>query len=89
MGGTVAGGLKARETMYKLHGRDFYANIGRIGGKNGHTGGFASNPELAKRAGSVGGKRSKRGKAERDSQGRAIRKDGELYERYKTRSFYQ
>lgn len=86
MGDTVAGGLKARETMYKLHGRDYYANIGRIGGRNGHTGGFASNPELAKKAGSIGGQRGKRGKALRDKQGRAITKDGELY---KSRSFYK
>lgn len=35
------------------------------GGKNGHTGGFASNPELAKMAGAKGGRISKRGKAKK------------------------
>ena len=61
MSGTIAGGRKARETNYKRHGEDFYRNIGRIGGKLGTTGGFASNPELAKVAGAKGGKRSRRG----------------------------
>lgn len=48
MAGTRTGGLKARETNYQIHGRDFYREIGRKGGRNGHTGGFASNPKLAK-----------------------------------------
>lgn len=61
MAGTKAGGQKARETNYAKYGSDFYRNIGRIGGRNGHTGGFASNPELAKIAGSKGGKISRRG----------------------------
>lgn len=42
---------------------DFYRRIGRIGGRNGHGGGFAANRELAKRAGAIGGKISKRGPA--------------------------
>lgn len=46
MSGTKAGGLKARETNLRKQGKDFYRRIGRIGGKNGHTGGFASNPDL-------------------------------------------
>lgn len=62
MSGTKSGGLKARETNYKTHGIDFYREIGRKGGQNGHTGGFASNPELAKIAGAKGGKISKRGR---------------------------
>lgn len=65
MAGTKSGGIKTRETMYKKHGKDFYREIGRIGGQNGHTGGFAANRELAKIAGSKGGKISKRGKARR------------------------
>jgi len=69
MSGTKAGGIKTRETMYQRHGKDFYRKIGRIGGKNGHTGGFASDPELAKRAGAKGGKISKRGKARRTEDG--------------------
>ena len=44
MAGTKAGGLKAREANYKNFGKDYYRNIGRKGGQNGHTGGFAANP---------------------------------------------
>lgn len=61
MAGTKIGGMKAREANYRRHGKDFYKKIGAIGGKNGHTGGFAANPELARRAGSKGGRISKRG----------------------------
>lgn len=61
MSGTRAGGLKARDTNLRKQGKDFYHRIGRIGGKNGHTGGFANNPELARRAGAKGGKISRRG----------------------------
>lgn len=67
MSGTKAGGLKASITNIKLHGSDFYKRIGAIGGKNGHTGGFASNRELAREAGRKGGKASKRGPAKRHS----------------------
>lgn len=63
MSGTRAGGLKAFKTNLKKYGKDFYSNIGRKGGKNGHTGGFASNPELARIAGARGGRRSRRGPA--------------------------
>ena len=63
MAGTKEGGRKARKTNYERHGKDFYARIGAMGGKLGHTGGFAANPELAKIAGRKGGKKSKRGKA--------------------------
>ena len=64
--GTLAGGRKARDTNYKLHGKDFYKRIGAIGGRNGHTGGFAANPELAREAGRKGGKISRRGPAKDD-----------------------
>lgn len=63
MTGTVKGGLKARETNLARHGKDFYKRIGRKGGQNGHTGGFASNPELARIAGRKGGSISRRGPA--------------------------
>lgn len=63
MPGTKEGGLKAAATNKKRHGEGFYARIGRKGGQNGHTGGFASNPELARIAGAIGGKKSKRGPA--------------------------
>lgn len=65
MAGTVEGGRKAAKTNKEKHGDDFYARIGRKGGKNGHTGGFASNRELASMAGKIGGMISKRGKAKR------------------------
>lgn len=65
MAGTKAGGIKAAKTNYKRHGREFYQNIGRIGGKNGHTGGFAADPELARRVGAIGGRKSKRGPAKK------------------------
>ena len=65
MAGSRAGGIKAAEANKKRYGKDFYRNIGRIGGRNGHTGGFAANPELARRAGAIGGKISKRGKAKK------------------------
>lgn len=63
MSGSKAGGLKAAKTNKERYGDDWYARIGRKGGQNGHTGGFASNPELAKIAGAKGGRISKRGRA--------------------------
>ncbi len=63
MAGTKAGGKKAAATNKAKYGKDFYANIGRKGGKNGRTGGFAANPALAKIAGAKGGRISRRGKA--------------------------
>jgi len=65
MAGTKEGGRKAAATNKAKYGEDFYREMGRIGGRNGHTGGFASNPELAKIAGSIGGKISKRGPAKK------------------------
>ena len=55
-----AGGLKAAATNKERHGEDFYKQIGRKGGKAGKTGGFAADPELASRAGRIGGKKSSR-----------------------------
>lgn len=68
MAGTISGGKKAAQTNIKRHGKDFYVELGRKGGKAGHTGGFASNPELARIAGSIGGKKSKRGPAKKKSE---------------------
>ncbi|MBR6098106.1 hypothetical protein IKP94_05185 [Candidatus Saccharibacteria bacterium] len=67
MAGTKAGGQKAAATNKTKYGKDFYAEIGRKGGRNGHTGGFAANPELAKIAGAKGGRISKRGKAKKNA----------------------
>ena len=60
MSGTKIGGQKAAYQNKLRHGLDFYARIGARGGRNGHTGGFASNPELARIAGRKGGKKSRR-----------------------------
>lgn len=60
MSGTRAGGLKAKVTNLQRD-PDFYKKIGKIGGQNGHTGGFASNRALASVAGAKGGRISKRG----------------------------
>jgi general stress protein YciG len=63
MVGTKAGGIKAAKTNLEKHGADFYKRIGKKGGQNGHTGGFAANRALARVAGAKGGRISRRGKA--------------------------
>lgn len=72
MAGTKEGGMKARATNLAKYGEDYYARIGRKGGQNGCTGGFASDKigadgltgfERAKIAGAKGGSLSRRGKA--------------------------
>ncbi len=63
MAGTKAGAAKAKQTNMAKHGADFYARIGRKGGQNGHTGGFAANHDLARIAGAKGGRISRRGPA--------------------------
>jgi general stress protein YciG len=60
MAGTKIGGMKAAATNKAKHGSDFYAKIGKKGGENGRTGGFAANPELARIAGRKGGQVSRR-----------------------------
>lgn len=79
MSGTVTGGRKAAVTNLKLHGKDFYSRIGRIGGCNGrgpgYKGGFASaeigadgltGQERARKYGAIGGRVSRRGKAKKN-----------------------
>lgn len=72
MAGTKEGGRKAAATNKAKQGSDFYARIGRIGGKRSSGGGFASDKvgrdgltgaERAKLAGAKGGRKSKRGPA--------------------------
>ena len=63
MAGTKAGAAKAVATNKARHGENFYAEIGRKGGKLGTTGGFYANRELAREAGRKGGMKSRRGKA--------------------------
>lgn len=73
MSGTIEGGRKARNTNIKRFGRDFYKRIGRKGGRNSHTGGFASDKvgadgltgvERARIAGAKGGRASRRRKSD-------------------------
>lgn len=64
MAGTAKGGRAAAEKNKKRHGADFYSRIGRKGGMNGRTGGFAAGVEGRKRAslyGAIGGSNSRRG----------------------------
>ena len=65
MAGTKAGGMKAAATNKAKYGKEFYARIGKKGGQNGHTGGFAANPALARVAGAKGGRISRRGPAKK------------------------
>lgn len=63
MAGTKIGGKKASDQNKKKYGKDFYKNIGSLGGrKTGVKKGFALDPERAKRAGAKGGRISRRGK---------------------------
>jgi general stress protein YciG len=57
---TRIGGLKAAKANLKTN-PNFYKDIGRLGGLAGHSGGFASDPLLASKVGSKGGKLGKRG----------------------------
>lgn len=76
MSGTKTGGQKAAEENKRKYGADFYARIGRKGGQNGHTGGWACESvgkdgltgyERAKKYGSIGGAKSKRGPAKKSN----------------------
>lgn len=73
MSGSKEGGLKAAKKNTERD-PDFYRRIGRIGGRNGTTGGFASykvgkdgltGPQRARKAGSAGGTKSRRGAAKK------------------------
>ena len=63
MAGTKSGGAKAAATNKAKYGSDFYARIGQSGGKVGRTGGFYANRDLARKAGAMGGRISRRGKS--------------------------
>lgn len=65
MAGTKDGGKQAAATNKEKYGNDFYRKIGSLGGKNGHTGGFAAGDAGRQRArvyGAVGGRISRRPK---------------------------
>ena len=76
MSGTKAGGAKAARTNIEKYGKDFYKNMGRKGGQNGHTGGFYANPELKRIAGAIGGLRSSR-KGIKNGEGKKYNKNKE------------
>lgn len=65
-----AASKKWKQTMLKKYGKDGLhrkmQEIGAEGGRNGHTGGFAANRELASIAGRKGGLKSRRGEAKHD-----------------------
>lgn len=73
MSGTIEGGKKAAKTNKERFGENFYSEIGRKGGLNGHTGGFAANKELAHKVGAKGGRNSARGP-------RLVKVNGKTYE---------
>jgi len=62
MAGTKEGGRAAAATNKSKYGADFYAKIGSMGGKKGRTGGFYADRELARIAGAMGGRISRRTK---------------------------
>ena len=87
MSGTISGGKKAAQKNITLHGKDFYREIGRKGGKRSTTGGFASQKvgkdgltgaERAKLAGAKGGRISKRVPASIEELRERITEDSKL-----------
>ena len=72
MAGTPEGGKLAAKTnlnrtemtiegkTIKINPGEFYSIAGKLGGKASTTGGFYANNELARKAGALGGKNSKR-----------------------------
>ncbi len=60
MAGTTSGGRAAAQKNKARYGEDFYVKIGARGGRNGRTGGFYANRELARQAGAKGGRISRR-----------------------------
>jgi general stress protein YciG len=67
MAGTRNGGRRAAATNKQRYGAEFYQTIGRLGGARSRGGGFAHDPELARRAGRLGGKASRRRKPETEA----------------------
>lgn len=68
MAGTKAGSIKAQATLRAKYGDKYsqhFKEMGAKGGRNGHTGGFFANRELAREAGRKGGLISRRGKAKK------------------------
>lgn len=69
MAGTKTGGKKAAERNRELYGDDFYSRIGKKGGAQSTTGGFASaTPEQRAEWGRKGGTISRRGKVAKNAE---------------------
>ena len=61
MSGSRVGGAKTAKTNRERYGDDFYKKIGSKGGKvKGVAKGFAANPELARAAGAIGSRKSRK-----------------------------
>lgn len=65
MAGTKAGGQKCKQRLLERYGEDYFSKMGKKGGKAMVPKGFALNPELASRAGKLGGSISRRGPAKK------------------------
>ncbi len=63
MPGTPSGGRKARDTNKTRYGDTFYKRIGAAGGKISRGGAFSISKEFASEMGRIGGKVSRRNKA--------------------------
>lgn len=62
MPGNQEGGRKAADRNRQLYGEDYYRTLGKLGGKAPKSApvGFAADRERAKRAGRIGGLKSRR-----------------------------
>lgn len=60
MPGSKIGGLKTAKRNKERYGDDYYHRIGSKGGRARGPKGFALNPDLARKAGAKGGRRSRR-----------------------------
>lgn len=70
MPGTKLGGKKIYQTNTKRYGDDYYSRIGAMGGRvKGVAKGFSKNRELARIAGAMGGKISKRTRSKNKQRG--------------------
>lgn len=66
MAGNRQGGLKAAKTNKDLYGKDWYRQIGKMGGEADYNGkkGFAADRQRARIAGEKGGRTNRRRKTD-------------------------
>lgn len=85
MAGNREGGEKAAATNKAKHGSDFYVKLGRKGGsaKRKAPRWFEAHPELARKAGAIGGKRSSR-KGIKNGMGKRRYKHKMVWDEYET-----